>query len=115
MSPAEAEEGKGRPAADGGHVVSVRGWGRETAVPGYHDRPMKTVLVAKDPMEAHLIAGFLASRGIEAFVQGEMLFGVRAEIGMGSSSAPTVEVRDEDHLRARQALGERLPGGACNR
>ena len=68
---------------------------------------MKTLFVAKDPMEANLIVGYLSACGIEAWTQGEMLFGVRAEIGMGSSSAPTVVVRDEDHVRAQAALGER--------
>lgn len=76
---------------------------------------MKVVHVAQNPMEAELVAGFLRSRGVEAFVANGNLWSVRGEVPMDSGSAPTVSVRDSDHARALQLLGEDLPGGACRR
>ena len=67
---------------------------------------MQLVHVAKNLIEAHLVAGFLESAGIEAFVDNEMLQGVRVEVGMDASSAPRVFVRDEDHARAVQLLAD---------
>ena len=76
---------------------------------------MKVVHVAQDPMNAHLIAGFLMSRGVQAFVGNEAIFGVLGEVGFGSGSKPTVSVADGDYVKAKQLLGEDLPGGACRR
>jgi hypothetical protein len=76
---------------------------------------VKVVHVARNPMEAQLVAGFLRSRGIEAFVENESLWNVRGEVPMDAGSAPTVLVRDSDHARAVQLLGEHPPGGASRR
>ncbi|MCE9637668.1 MAG: DUF2007 domain-containing protein [Planctomycetes bacterium] len=76
---------------------------------------MRLLYVAKNLMDAHLVAGLLESNGIQAYVGNESLWGVRGEVGMDAGSAPNVSVRDEDHARAKQLLGEDLPGGACRR
>jgi len=76
---------------------------------------VKLVHVARNPAEAHLVAGFLNSQGVEAFVDNENLWAVRGEIPLDAGSAPSVFVRDEDHARARQLLGEGFAGGACRR
>lgn len=76
---------------------------------------MRKLYVAKDLMDAHLMAGLLEANGIQAYVGNELLQGVRPEVGMDAGSSPTVFVRDEDHARAKQLLGEDLPGGACRR
>lgn len=74
---------------------------------------MRTVHVARNLAEAHLIAGFLGANGVEAFVTNENLWAVRGEIPMDASTAPGVVVRDGDHDRAKALLGERLAGGSC--
>lgn len=76
---------------------------------------MRKLYVAKDLVDAHLMAGLLEANGIKAYVGNEMLQGARPEFAMDAGSAPTVFVRDEDHARAKQLLGEDLPGGACRR
>jgi len=43
---------------------------------------VKSVFIAESPAEAHLVAGLLDEAGIRNVVEGEMLFGVRADIGL---------------------------------
>lgn len=76
---------------------------------------MRTVLVARDPIQAHLVAGLLRERGIACEVVGEMAWTARGEAPADASTAPCVVVGDSDHARAMQVLGEDLPGGACRR
>jgi len=65
---------------------------------------VKTVFVADSPAHAHLVSGLLEESGIRCVVEGEMLFGVRAEIGLTPASLPKVTVRDEDFERARAVI-----------
>jgi hypothetical protein len=68
---------------------------------------MRPVFVAESPAEAHLVAGLLDEAGIKNVVEGEMLFGVRAEIGLTPASLPRILVRDEDFERARALIARR--------
>jgi len=70
---------------------------------------MKTVFVADSPAQAHLVAGLLDEAGIRNVVEGEMLFGVRGEIGMSPASLPKVSVNEEDFERARALIVSRTP------
>jgi hypothetical protein len=72
---------------------------------------MREVFTAESPAEAHLVAGLLEESGIRCAIEGEMLFGVRADIGMSAASLPKVLVADEDFERARQILLRHRPGG----
>lgn len=65
---------------------------------------MRTVFTAQSPAEAHLVAGLLEDAGIRCVVEGEALFGVRGDIGLGASSLPSVSVADEDAARAVEVL-----------
>jgi putative signal transducing protein len=65
---------------------------------------VRTVFTAQSPAEAHLVAGVLEEAGIRCFVEGEMLFGVRADIGLTPASLPRVCVRDEDTARAVEVI-----------
>ena len=65
---------------------------------------MRAVFTAQSPAEAHLVAGILEEAGIRCVVQGEALFGVRGDIGLGSSSLPSVCVADEDAARALEVI-----------
>jgi Putative prokaryotic signal transducing protein len=65
------------------------------------------VYVAADPLDAHLVRGFLESHGIEAIVRGETLFAVRGEVPMTAETLPTVWVVHEDAVaRARDLINE---------
>ncbi len=70
---------------------------------------MKAVFVADSPAEAHLVAGLLDEAGIRNVVEGEMLFGVRADIGLTPASLPRICVNDEDVPRAVEVLRSRAP------
>jgi hypothetical protein len=76
---------------------------------------MKVVHTAPDVARAHLVAGFLQSRGIQAIVGNEMASAARGEVPLDLSTSPNVLVADADVARAKQLLGEDLPGGACRR
>jgi hypothetical protein len=65
---------------------------------------MRTVFTAQSPAEAHLVAGLLDEAGVRCVVQGEMLFGVRGQVGITPASAPRVCVRDEDAERAAAVI-----------
>jgi hypothetical protein len=70
---------------------------------------MRAVYVADSPADAHLVAGLLDEAGIRNVVEGEMLFGVRADIGLTPASLPRICVNEEDFERARTVLVERMP------
>ena len=76
---------------------------------------MKIVHVAKDSIGAHLVAGLLRSRGVEAVVGNDATAGLGGALALSDGALPTVFVSDADHARAKQVLGEDLPGGACRR
>lgn len=63
---------------------------------------MTKVFVAQHPAEAHLVAGLLASGGIEAEVRGEALFSARGEVPVTPATLPSVWVLDD--ARAGEAL-----------
>jgi len=65
------------------------------------------VYVAADPLDAHLVTGFLESHGIEAIVRGETLFAVRGEVPMTTETLPAVWVVHEDAVaHARELIDE---------
>jgi hypothetical protein len=76
---------------------------------------MKTVRHAGNAIEAHLLVGYLQVNGIEAWVEDEALSAVTPMSQADHHFSPRIMVRDADHERAKALLGERLPGGACNR
>jgi hypothetical protein len=61
-------------------------------------RFMNRVFVAHDPIEAHLVAGFLKNEGIDAHVQGELLFGLRPQVGFSEDTLPSVWIGQESQL-----------------
>ena len=65
---------------------------------------MRTVFTAQSPAEAHLVAGLLDEAGVRCIVEGEMLFGVRGDVGLTPASLPRVCVLDEDAERATEIL-----------
>ena len=75
---------------------------------------MVVLRTAQSPMEAELIAGFLRSAGIDAFVDNVNLWTVRGEVAMDAGSLPRVLVRDADHARAAELLAQGTPGGATD-
>ncbi len=68
---------------------------------------MKLVYRARDIVEAHILAGLLQSRGVEAFVGGHYLQGGIGELAALDSATLSVEDRDEDIARAVIAEYER--------
>ena len=69
---------------------------------------MTKVFTAQHPTEAHLVAGLLASGGIQAEVQGEALFAARGEVPATAATLPSVWVLDDGQVGdALQLLGER--------
>lgn len=80
---------------------------------------MLKLYTADNPIEAHLLRGFLEAHGIEALVQGDHLFGGRGEIPLTFDTLPTVwAVRPSEHARAQSLLAEwqerpRLADWAC--
>jgi hypothetical protein len=65
---------------------------------------MRRVHIAENPGAAEVVRGLLGSAGIPAIVEGEMLFGVRAEVGLNRASLPSVHVRDQDVEAAVELL-----------
>ena len=57
---------------------------------------MKKVFVAENPLEAQFVRGLLESRGIEAKVRGEALFGARGGAPVTPDTLPTVWVLDDE-------------------
>lgn len=63
---------------------------------------MKKVYVAQNPMDAHMMRGFLQAEGIDSIVQGEDLFAIQGGVPV---IYPTVWVIDDaDCERARQLV-----------
>jgi hypothetical protein len=68
---------------------------------------MKTVHVARSPLEAHLVAHILRDAGLAVTVTGETLQGALGELPVDLSTMPAVSVvRDEDVDRALSILAE---------
>jgi hypothetical protein len=68
---------------------------------------MKQVFVAQNPAEAHLVRGLLETRGIQAEVRGEELWGTRGETPLTFDTLPTVWVVDDLQVpEAMSALEE---------
>ncbi|MFN2361413.1 MAG: DUF2007 domain-containing protein [Marinobacter sp.] len=65
---------------------------------------MQIAYRARDLAEAHIIAGMLQSRGIEAHVGGHYLQGAMGEIG--AAGFTNVHVEDEDYSLARKLVAE---------
>lgn len=61
---------------------------------------MKLVYRARDIVEAHILAGLLQSRGVEAFVGGHYLQGGIGELAALDSATLSVEDGDEEAARA---------------
>jgi len=71
------------------------------------ERRMKQVFVARNPAEAHLVKGFLETRGIHAEVRGEALWGTRGETPLTPDTLPSVWVLDEHQVpEAMRAIKE---------
>jgi hypothetical protein len=67
---------------------------------------MKQVFVASNPAEAHIVRGLLESRGIDAEVRGEALWGTRGETPLGPDTLPTVWVEDAQATEAARIVEE---------
>lgn len=65
---------------------------------------MKDIYRARDITEAHIVAGMLRSRGIEANVAGFFLQGGVGELA--SQDFARVQVEDADEAAARAVIGE---------
>ena len=76
---------------------------------------MKSVFVAENPAQAHLVAGLLEEQGIRCFIEGEMLFGARGDLGLTPSTLPKISVRDEDAPRATELIRAREADAAADR
>ena len=56
---------------------------------------MRQVYSAEHPTEAHIVKGILESAGLEAVVQGDVLFSARGEIPLTPETAPSVWIVEE--------------------
>ena len=64
-------------------------------------------------MQARLVAQWLEQNGIEATVQGELMWAARGEIPVGPSTGPSVWTWEEQAVEARRLLDQRpkdVPG-----
>ncbi|MFN2329514.1 MAG: DUF2007 domain-containing protein [Chromatocurvus sp.] len=68
---------------------------------------MKVIYRAQDIVEAHILAGLLQSRGVEAHVGGHYLQGGIGELAALDSATLSVDDADEDVARAVLAEYER--------
>ena len=59
------------------------------------DRRLVRVYLAADPADARLVAQWLEQNGIEATVQGELMWAARGEIPVGPSTGPSVWTWEE--------------------
>lgn len=75
---------------------------------------MKVIYRAQDIVEAHILAGLLESRGVDAYVGGHYLQGGIGELAALDSATLSVDNADEDVARAVIAEYERgdLANGA---
>jgi hypothetical protein len=64
---------------------------------GYRNKGINMLKVysARNPTEAHLLKGILASYGIACEVRGESLFGLRGEVPLTPDTAPSVWILDD--------------------
>lgn len=65
---------------------------------------MPVVYSAENPTEAHLCRQFLEGEGIEALVEGEILWQARGDLPPNESTNPTVVVSAEDYEIARTLI-----------
>ena len=65
---------------------------------------MKKVYAASNPVDAHLVKGFLEGESISAEVQGEFVFGVRGEVPITPDTAPSVWILDDSDYDKAMAL-----------
>lgn len=65
---------------------------------------MSVVYTAANPFEAHLCKQFLEMQGIEARVDGEILWMSRGEFPLNEATNPKVNVSEEDHSRALELI-----------
>ncbi|MDC0307977.1 MAG: DUF2007 domain-containing protein [Planctomycetaceae bacterium] len=84
---------------------------------------MPVVYSAGHPAEAHLCRQYLEAHGIEARVDGEILWQARGDLPPNESTNPTVLVSDENIERARalvvefessHAAGRELDSWSCS-
>lgn len=68
---------------------------------------MLKLYTAENPLEAHMLRGFLEAHGIEAIVQGDHLFNGRGALPLSFDTLPTVwAVRPSEHASAKVLLEE---------
>ncbi|MCK6552690.1 DUF2007 domain-containing protein [Myxococcota bacterium] len=75
---------------------------------------MKKIYVARDPAEANIVRGMLASHGLDVEIRGEALWTARGLLPLTTDTAPTLWVRDDDAERALaliEAVGAAPAGG----
>lgn len=65
---------------------------------------MPVVYSAANPTEAHLCSQYLSGKGIEARVDGEILWQARGDLPPNESTNPTVVVSDEQFEQARMLV-----------
>ncbi|EGQ9966318.1 putative signal transducing protein [Vibrio cholerae] len=74
------------------------------------------IYTATHPLEAHMLMQLLHQQGIACELRGEMLFALRGEIPMDSSSAPSLWLqKPEQQTAAQQIIREFLnpPPAEC--
>jgi hypothetical protein len=76
---------------------------------------MPVVYSAAHPTEAHLCRQFLEDQGIEARVDGELLWQARGELPPNEATNPTVLVSDEKFEQARLLVVEFEANHAADR
>lgn len=65
---------------------------------------MPVVFTAANPFEAHLCKQFLDTHGIEAVVDGEILWMSRGEFPLSEATNPRVNVSEENESRALELI-----------
>lgn len=65
---------------------------------------MPVVFTAANPVEAHLCQQFLEEQGIEARVDGEILWMSRGEFPLNEATTPRVNVSHENAARALELI-----------
>jgi hypothetical protein len=67
---------------------------------------VKKVFIGHDVVEANFVRDLLERGGVEAEVQGEILSGLRPQIGIGSDTLPSVWIVDDAQLESARELIE---------
>jgi len=65
---------------------------------------MIKIYTAQNPIEAHLLKGFLENHDIPASVQGEDLYAIRGGIQMTPDTLPSVWILEDVHLEQAKEL-----------